>query len=75
MNEVEIKQALKDNSIIHHKKGGVYKLLGVGKGKLKDGTWYEGAAYLGEDGVYYTRPYSMFIDFKLEANNVRKKSA
>lgn len=66
MSEDEIRQLLSSNVTILHIKGGEYKLLGVGKGKLECGSWFEGAAYLGNDGVYYVRPYCMFRDFTLK---------
>ncbi len=47
------------------KKGTNYQLLGVGKGKLDDGTWFEGGTFQGDDGAYYTRPYHMFDGFEV----------
>ena len=64
MNENEVKEALVGKAFIQYKGAATYQLLGVGKGKLDDGSWFKGAAYLGEDNVYYVGPYHMFQDFE-----------
>lgn len=67
MTEEQIKKAtLNKLKIIYVKKGTEYQLLGFGKGKLNNGNWFEGVTYIGEDGVFYLRPYNMFKGFKIK---------
>lgn len=66
MNTQEaIEVAIQGGKIRYIKSGTVYRVLGKGKGKMEDGTWFEGVAYqgVGEDKMIYTRPYAMFSGF------------
>jgi hypothetical protein len=62
----DVKLAIAKNAKIRYvKKGTIYQMLGVGKGKLDTGEWFEGGTFRGDDGVYYTRPYHMFDGFEV----------
>ncbi len=51
--------------IRYEKKGTVYQVLGVGKAKQQSGQWEEGVAFIGDDGVYYLRPYHLLEGFNI----------
>ena len=66
MNTEQAKQATTEGGIITYTpKDTRYVILGKGKGKLENGDWFEGLAYIGNDNVVYVRPYHLFNDFNL----------